>query len=78
MNPSYAYRFDIDNTIAQPLFFNRDVQACIQYYIQAGIVTPEETTHVQYHPRLYILPQVALTHLPLPGAVSFIVRLGRF
>ena len=75
----YAYRVDIDNTITAARFYDCDVQVCIQHYIQAGIVTPEETAHVQYHPHLYILPQVAITHVPLPGAVEnlqYLVQAG--
>lgn len=74
-----AYRVDIDNTITAAQFYDPNVQACIQHSIQAGIVTREETAHVQYHPQLYTLPQVAMTHQPLPEAVEslrFLAQVG--
>lgn len=35
-----------------------------------------ETTQIQYHPQLYSLPDVAITHHPLPGVVDTLQRLA--
>lgn len=75
MKTTRAYCIDIDNTITEPLYDDQDAQACVQSYVQAGIVTPEETAHIQYHPQLYSLPQVAVTHRPLPNVVEALQHL---
>lgn len=76
MPTNLAYRIDIDNTITQPLYYEPDIRACIHAYLQAGIVTPEEMALIQYHPQLYSLPHVAITHHPLPDVVNTLQALA--
>ncbi len=60
MNPSFALYVDIDNTIAEPRWYDDDLQACKQHYIKAGLVTAQEVAAIEYHQRLFLLPHVLI------------------
>lgn len=75
MNPSFALYVDIDNTIAEPRWYDDDLHICKQHYIKAGLVTAQEVAAIEYHQRLFLLPHVLITHVPLPGAVEALRQL---
>ncbi|MGH2478473.1 MAG: hypothetical protein ACRDHW_02295 [Ktedonobacteraceae bacterium] len=70
MKPSFALCVDLDNTIAAPRWYHEDLPTCKQHYISAGLVTAQEVETITYHQRLFLLPDVLITHLPLPGSVE--------
>jgi hypothetical protein len=76
MQSSFAFCVDIDNTIAAPRWFEHDLHSCKQHYIQAGLVTAQEVAPIEYHQRLFLLPQVLVTHVPLPGSVETLQQLA--
>lgn len=71
----FAYRIDIDNTIASPRFFHPDLQICKQQYVNSGIVREQDVSEIQSHRQLFLLPQVALTHVPRSNAVASLRQL---
>ncbi|HEU5377873.1 MAG TPA: hypothetical protein VFV38_20810 [Ktedonobacteraceae bacterium] len=77
MKPSFAFYVDIDNTIAAPRWYDEDLQTCKQHYVDAGLVTVQEAAAIEYHQRLFLLPHVLITHLPLPGSVETLQRLAQ-
>lgn len=74
-----AYRIDIDGTIGEPQFYAPDFWETARHYIAAGLVTEEEVValRTENHQRLWLLPQVLLTHIPLPGAVQAVQQLAQ-
>jgi hypothetical protein len=70
-----TYRVDIDGTIAEPRFFDDDLRTCCDWYVNEGIVTPEEVTSFQRHQQLFLLPHVLVTHIPLAGSVEALQEL---
>ncbi len=64
------FAIDIDNTITDPAWFDSDFQATVEQYIQARIITRADVEGLRFHPQLYLLPQVALTHRPKAQAVE--------
>ena len=64
------FAIDIDGTITEPRWYDPDVQRCMERYIKEGIVAKEDVEGLQYHPQFFLLPQVAITHLPLEGAAE--------
>lgn len=65
------YAIDIDNTITVPRFCYPDFTRTVQRYIDDGIVLQDDVEGIQhYHPQFYLLPKVAITHLPMNGAVE--------
>jgi hypothetical protein len=77
MKPSFALCVDIDHTIAEPCWYDDDLHICKQQYLNAGIVTAEEVAAIERHQRLFLLPHVLITHIPLPGAVETLTRLAQ-
>jgi hypothetical protein len=75
MKSSFALCVDIDHTIAEPCWYDDDLHVCKQQYINAGLVTAEEVAAIECHQRLFLLPHVLITHLPLPGAVETLTQL---
>jgi hypothetical protein len=65
-----AYRIDIDGTIAVPCFYHEELQKCIDWYINQGIVMSEEVASLQFHQQLFLLPHVLVTHQAVEGAVE--------
>jgi hypothetical protein len=76
MKTSFALCVDIDNTIAEPRWFHDDFEICKQSYITAGLVTEQEAVSLDHHQRLFLLPHVLMTHVPLPGAVEMLQHLA--
>lgn len=76
---SFAFRIDIDGTIADPAFYDPDFETCVQHYISAGIATQEDVAGLRRkaHQHLYLLPHVLLTHRPFPNAVEGLHLLTR-
>jgi hypothetical protein len=74
---SIAYRIDIDNTIATPQWYDNDLQICIRYYLDQKIITEHDRVSIEYHTQLFMLPQVALTHSPMQGAVTVLQQLAQ-
>lgn len=77
MKPSFSFCVDIDNTIAVPRWYDEDLPTCKQHYISAGLVTAQEVAPIEYHQRLFLLPHVLITHLPLPGSVETLQHLAQ-
>lgn len=70
MTRPFAFCVDIDNTIAEPRWFHDDFDLCKQAYITAGLITEQEAATLDHHQRLFLLPQVLITHVPFPGAIE--------
>lgn len=64
------FAIDIDNTITVPQYFDTDFHVTVEHYIQAGMITRRDVQALKYHPQLYVLPQVAVSHGPMEGAVE--------
>src|SRR5579883_1838019 len=58
-------------------WYDEDLPICKQQYLNAGIVTAEEVAAIERHQRLFLLPHVLITHVPLPGAVETLTRLAQ-
>lgn len=73
-----GYRIDIDGTIAEPKYHLPGFWNTARLYIEAGLVTEDEVKalRTENHQRLWLLPQVLLTHIALPGAVQGITQLA--
>ena len=71
-----GYRIDIDGTIAEPKYHLPGIWNTVRLYIEAGLVTEDEVKahHTENHQRLWLLPQVLLTHVALPSAVQGITQ----
>jgi hypothetical protein len=74
---SITYRIDIDNTIAKPQWYHRDLNLCIQYYVEHEIINAQDIAKLGYHTQLFMLPHVAITHIPMPGAVEALQQLAQ-
>lgn len=75
MNPWFSLCVDIDNTIAEPRWYDDDLPTCKQHYINAGLVTTQEAATLEHHQCLFLLPQVLITHTPLSEAVATLQQL---
>ncbi len=76
-----GFRCDVDGTIADPLFCaGEDFWETARQYIAAGVVTEGEvhSLNTGNRQRLWLLPQVLLTHVALPGAVEGLQHLAQF
>jgi hypothetical protein len=54
VKPSFALCVDIDNTIAEPCWYDEDLHICKQQYLNACIVTAEEVAAFERHQRLFL------------------------
>src|SRR5579859_3888404 len=77
MTTPFAFCVDIDNTIAEPRWFHEDFDLCKQAYITAGLITEQEAASLDHHQRLFLLPQVLITHVPFPGAIETLRHLAQ-
>jgi hypothetical protein len=68
----FGYRIDIDGTVGEPKFVEGDFWETARLYIEAGIATETDVQALrsENQQRLWLLPHVLLTHVPLPGAVA--------
>jgi hypothetical protein len=74
-----GYRIDIDGTIAEPKHHAPAFWKTAHLYIGDGLVTEAEVIalRTENHQRLWLLPQVLLTHTALPGAVQGVKQLAQ-
>lgn len=74
-----GYRIDIDGTIAEPKHHAPGFWNTARPYIEAGLVTEAEVRALksENHQRLWLLPQILLTHTPVPGAIQGVKELAQ-